>query len=167
MDSNPKIYKYIKKENGDIHLKELVIDFNEYEKEIMGNGDIVLKIKQLEIVDTLPKLEKYDFMNSKIIYFKLCGEEYKPSSFNNTLKQLYRKIGNGKKIMEKTKLNIQPGKKIDKGYIYMNEPNLQISYQGFEKNRGIKEFLHQSKVNKMKMEMHIELANNKKINIKV
>ena len=88
MDTNPKIYKYIKKENGDIHLKELVIDFNEYEKEILENGDIILKIKKLEIVDTLPKLEKYDFANSKIIYIKLCGEEYEPSSFNNTLKQL-------------------------------------------------------------------------------
>ena len=165
MNFNSKIYKYLIKKNGDIHLEEFVVDIDEYSKEILDNGEIILRKKQIEIIDSLPKLKEYDFKNSNILYFKLCETEHKESNYTKVINVIYKYIDNGKKIMRNTKLNFQPGEHSKKGFTYLSDKNLQISFQRAESNKTICEILHQCIENKLVMRLHIRLNNNQILHI--
>ena len=104
------VYKFIKLENGDILLKESFIDYENYTKILKENGDILLIKKN--VVKDVESLKKYNYKNSKIESLKIDNEEYTRNlSYSKIINRIYKLIDNGKKIMEHTTININPGKK--------------------------------------------------------
>ena len=67
--------------------------------------------------------------------------------------------------MEHTTININPGKKTDKGFCYIEDENIQISFQRVDSNKSIIEIFTQCFKNKIPLEINIKLENDKTITI--
>ena len=63
--------------------------------------------------------------------------------------------------MEHTTININPGKKTDKGFCYIEDENIQISFQRVDSNKSIIEIFTQCFKNKIPLEINIKLENDK------
>ena len=158
------VYKLTELENGDILLKESLIDYENYTKILKENGDILLIKKN--VVKDLESLKKYNYKNSKIESLNIDNEEYtKDLSYSKIINRIYKLIDNGKKIMEHTTININPGKKTDKGFCYIEDENIQISFQRVDSNKSIIEIFTQCFKNKIPLEINIKLENDKTITI--
>jgi superfamily II DNA or RNA helicase len=126
------------------------------------------KIKKIIKRNTKKKekdgLNKYCFSDSKIISFYLFGDKISSYAYRDILLKIYDKIGDGKKIIENTILNIADKKEFGKGFYYIKE--LGISIQGFDSNRGIKEIIKQCQKNDIDIKIKIKLKDGLIIDIK-
>ena len=150
-----------------ITYKNYIFSKDEFEVQIENNNIIVKpKIKIVKILTTNDFIDNYnakDFRYSKILSCFINNENKLIYKYLTILKNLYGLIGSGKKIIKNTLLNYETIEIKENGFIFLN--NLGISIQPKEAGDILVEIINQSLVNKIKIEIVIELQKNEKIKI--
>lgn len=124
-------------------------------------GNMILTKKKEKIA--FEDLKNYNFKHSNIIScqinnIKLDFTKYKPIIF-----YIYSILNNKEIIIKNTFLNIKEGKLINRGYEYIE--SLNISVQGVDSNKAIKEIYHMVKLGNIDTNIKIQLENEKIIYI--
>jgi len=125
------------------------------------NGNMILTKKKLK--KNIDDLKKYNFKKSNILKLVIDNIELEFNKYKKVIKYLYEKIDNINLIETNTLLNIIKGKKEDNGFNYLEK--LNISVQGVDANKSIKEIIHISNICNIKVDMKIKLENNEIINL--
>jgi len=148
--------------DGNILLVQKKLYTDEYISYRQLDGNILLKkIYKIEPSD----IKLYDFTNSEILkcnFYPKISKEFKLkfNSINNVVyNAIYDMVGNTEDIIKNTILNIKEGKKNDKGFSYYE--NLNISVQGADANKTIKEIINQCVKKKIRILLQIELNDGK------
>lgn len=108
---------------------------------------------------TLKELLKYDFKHSTIQSCEINNKKLDFTKYKPIIFYLYRILNNTDLIFENTNLNIKSEKKEDKGFDYLEE--LNISIQGVDSNKAIKEIYNMSKLGNIEINIKIKLENDK------
>lgn len=150
-----EIYKYTNLENGNILLKKIIIDTNNYIVENKESGDKLLKkIQNINISD----LQNYNFLKSIILECLINNIKFDKLKYRPILEQIYKLINDGPKIIKKSTLNIKTIKKKDEGFYYLD--NIGISVQGADSNKCLYEILNQCIENKINIKLQIKTFDN-------
>ena len=105
----------------------------------------------------------HNFTSSKIIKCTINENNYNKLKYKSILVHIYKLINDGASIIRNTEISIVTIEKKDKGYKYI--PSLGISVQGVDANKCLKEILNQCEKNNIKIQIKIELKNDKILSI--
>ena len=130
--------------------------------EIITKFDSVLRQK---IKITNENLDNIIFTHSKILNLKINNIQQPIKSYKKLIDHLYDIIDDSDKIIKNTLLNIKPALVINKGFIYNKKNN--ISVQGADANKSIREIYNQCEHNNIKLFVEIKLKSNEIININI
>jgi len=103
------------------------------------------------------------FTKSIIIKCYINNIQFQKLKYNSIILYLYELIKDINKIKSESLLNISLEKKYTDGYTYYK--NLDISVQGVNANKSIKEIYKQATSNNIKINITIRLENNNIINL--
>jgi hypothetical protein len=138
--------------------------------EYLGNIKLILNNlsnktdeKNQVIINNIEDLQKFNYTSSVMLSCDINNNNFNKLKFKSVLEHVYTIIGNGTKIIKNTKLNIKTIKKLDEGFYYLEE--LGISIQGVTANKCILEIINQCIINKININMCIELENKSIINL--
>ena len=164
-----KTYEYIAHDNGNILLKKIILDYNNYVIKTHKNGNILLKKRQKIYLSSIDEILEYNFSNSNILEC-IISIDNKQLKFNKLtykciLNSIFIHINDGKDIINNSILNIKTIPKYDEGFYYIK--SLGISIQRADLNTWIKEMLTQCYYNNLKTYMEINLKSKKKLIIDI
>ena len=118
-------------------------------------------------------IKTHNLTNSEIVECSIKNENNIPIdilklNYNTIFKNI---LAQGKQtainIEKNTKMNICFEKRDTKGFKYNWIPELGISFQSKDANGTMKEIINMCKINSLKLDILIELQNNKKISFKI
>lgn len=155
------IYRYEFKNNGDIVLKKIKINFDNYQIQNCLDGSVLLK-KNI-IIKEIDDLKNYDFGLSSIVKCKIENYNIEKLNYNFILKYIYNNINDGCKIIKSTTLNITTLQKENTGFYYLD--NLGISVQGVSSNKCIYEIIKQCIDHSIKIKLKIKLKTNELVSM--
>ncbi len=136
----------------DINNNELVANFID---------DNIIFLKNIIVINNESELKNI-FTNSKIIKCFINGIKFNKLKYNSIIYRLYHLINNTNKIKFYSLLKIIDGEKNINGYKYIK--NLNISVQGNDSNKCIKEIFKQSTNNNINIIISIQFHNKKIVN---
>ena len=166
------MYKVEQLNENTIKLTKLNINKDEYDKQILENGDMLLVRKKIITITGFNEFNnsrtQYSFNNSNILsctinYYQ--SNEYK-LKYKSILNYIYSNIiKDGVKIIKNSSLNISTIKRETEGFYYMED--LGISIQGADANKCLYEIINQCHVNNIHITILIRLLNGSRIEIKL
>jgi hypothetical protein len=151
-----------------IKLTKLTINNNEYDKQVLENGDILLVRKQIIKINGFTEFNnnQYNLNNSNILscvinYYETNDYRLK---YKSILNYIYSNIiKDGVKIIRNSILNISTIKRETEGFYYMED--LGISIQGADANKCLHEIINQCHHNNIHITILIRLMNGSRIKI--
>ena len=158
------IYKYTKKDNDEILLERVEIDFNDYEIIELLNGNKILRKKSI-IITNIKELSNYNFSASTISDCYINDTKVEKLKYKSILNSIYLLINKGSIIIKNSILNIETIIKEDEGFYYIE--SLGISIQGVDANKCLREIVIQSEKNKIKLEITLRTISNDNIKIQI
>ncbi len=134
-------YKFINLDNGNILLEKV------------NNEDI--NNEKIFNIKNVNDIKNFDIRKSTIISCIVNNDKILKLKYKTVKDYIYNIINDGSKIIKYTKLNIKTIKKIDDGFVYLE--NLGISVQGVDSNKCLLEIVNQCFQNKITLDMKIKL----------
>lgn len=110
-----EVYKFINLDNDDILLEKTIIDNTNYIIIKQEDGNILLKKTNFVNITDIKDIKNYDFKKSIILECSINNEEFNKLKYKSILKEIYKIINDGVKIIKHTKLNIKTIKKENEG----------------------------------------------------
>ncbi len=142
-------------------ISQIIKDINNNELVANFIDDNIIFLKDIIIINNESELKNI-FTNSKIIKCFINGIEFNKLKYNSIIYRLYHLINNTNKIKFYSLLKIIDGEKNINGYKYIK--NLNISVQGNDSNKCIKEIFKQSTNNNINIIISIQFHNKKIVN---
>lgn len=142
-------------------ISQIIKDINKNELVENFIDDNIIFLKDIIVIKNESELEN-TFTNSKIIKCFINGIEFNKLKYNSIIYHLYYLINNTKKIKPHSLLKIIDGEKNINGYKYIK--NLDISIQGNDSNKCIKEIYNQASKNNINIVISIQFHNKKIVN---
>lgn len=127
MNNTNILYQIVNCSNGDIILTPFSIDLTKYDKQLMDDGKIIFKYRNIIEVD-MDNLSNYDVKSSSIVKCIINNNVINCSKYRNILDKVYSIIDDGTEIIKNTILNIKTVNRNDSGFKYNSK--LGISIQG-------------------------------------
>jgi hypothetical protein len=166
------MYKVEQINEDTLKLTKLNINKDEYDKQILENGDMLLVRKRIITINGFNEFNnlrnQYNLNNSNILS---CVINYYQSNdyrlkYKSILNYIYSNIiKDGFKIIRNSILNISTIKKETEGFYYMED--LGISIQGVDSNKCLHEIINQCHFNNIHITILIRLMNGSRIEIKL
>jgi superfamily II DNA or RNA helicase len=103
--------------------------------------------------------DKCDYTFSKINKCDIDNVQTKYIRYTQIIKYIYNLIKSPDTIKKQTTFNIVDGERDDKGFTYIKD--LNISFQGQDANKCVKEIVTMCEKNNIKLEMSVQLMKNK------
>ena len=163
------MYKVEQINEDTIKLTKLTINNDEYDKQVLDNGDILLVRKQIIKINGFTEFNnnnQYNLNNSNILscvinYYETNDYRLK---YKSILNYIYSNIiKDGVKIIRNSILNISTIKRETEGFYYMED--LGISIQGADANKCLHEIINQCHHNNIHITILIRLMNGSRIKI--
>jgi hypothetical protein len=142
-------------------ISQIIKDINNNELVANFIDDNIIFLKDIIVINNESELKNI-FTNSKIIKCFINGIEFNKLKYNSIIYRLYHLINNTNKIKFYSLLKIIDGEKNINGYKYIK--NLNISVQGNDSNKCIKEIFKQSTNNNINIIISIQFHNKKIVN---
>lgn len=138
----------------------IIQNIENYQISFYKNNMILTKKKEKI---TFEDLKNYNFKHSNIISCEINNIKVEYNKYRPIIFYIYSILNNKDIIMKNSFLNIKEGKILNKGYEYIK--SLNISVQGVDSNKIIKEIYHMTKLGNIKINIKIQLENKKIIYI--
>jgi hypothetical protein len=166
------MYKVEQINENTIKLSKLNINKDEYDKQTLENGDILLVKKKIIAISGFAEFNnvksQYNLNNSNILS---CVVNYYQSDdyrlkYKSILNHIYSNlIKDGVKIIRHSILNVSTIKRETEGFYYLED--LGISIQGADANKCLSEIINQCHYNNIHITILIRLLNGSRIEIKL
>ncbi len=155
-----------------IKLTKLSINRDEYDEQVLENGDILLIRKKIISINGFNEFNniknQYQISNSNILS---CSINYYQTNdyklkYKSILNYIYSNlIKDGVKIIKNSILNISTIKKETEGFYYLED--LGISIQGADATKCLNEIINQCHYNNIHITILIKLINGQRLEIKL
>jgi len=165
-----EIYTIRRLNENELILEKIQNDFmDEYDREILPNGNISLKKRQSTIISSFNdfnnEIKKYNIKYSEIIKCTINKTKTNLYKYKQNLDYIYNIIDRGSQIIKHTTLHIETVHKTNDGFKYY--PDLGISVQSVNSNKCLKEIITQCFYNDIRINITIKTSENDIIEISI